>query len=268
MAVDVLVAFIAALAALIVACLSFADNSRTRNANGRLADAQQSQQRELAVLTADLEQRAKLEEHEKTAKAELDRAREPLVSAAVDLADRLDNMRRRHFLAYLSADDHRAVIASLSTLYRFARYWCVVESLYDRVVLLQFRDDEATRPVAALLREIGRTLASDKYGQSFMVWREEQRAVAELMRVNGAPGSWIGFATFVDRYEETFSRWLDPLQADLESTAVVKSQRLLMAQRQLAELSRQLDQEGTYREQWQRALDGARPPDELEGDPR
>ena len=69
MDVDVLVALIAALAALIVACLGLADNSRTRNANRRLVDAQQVQQRELAVLTAELEQRAKLEEREKTAKA-------------------------------------------------------------------------------------------------------------------------------------------------------------------------------------------------------
>lgn len=124
----------------------------------------------------------RLEEREATAKMELDRVREPLLGAALDLAHRLDNIRHEHFLdAYMtSGDTHRAQIARTSTLYRFAKYWCIVESLYDRVALLHFRQEEATRSVADTLREIGRTLASDKYdGGRLMVWREEQRAIAE-----------------------------------------------------------------------------------------
>jgi hypothetical protein len=97
------------------------------------------------------------------------------LAAALDLAHRLDNIRNDDFLeAYLTpTQGHRADIARSSTLYRFARYWCIVEALYDKVSLLQFQEDNATRPVAGTLRDIGKTFATDMHdGERFMMWRE------------------------------------------------------------------------------------------------
>ena len=162
----------------------------------------------VALLNAALPLYRERRAQEASAKTELDRTREPLLAAALDLADRIDNIRHRHFLeAHLkSRESRRSVIALTSSLHRFAKYWCIVETLYDKVALLQFREDAATRPVADTLRDIGRTFATDSYdGGRFMVWREEQRAIAEKMRADATPSGCIGYASFAERYRDTFA---------------------------------------------------------------
>jgi hypothetical protein len=235
-------------------------------------------QTDLAVTQSHLDRETRREERELTAKAELDRVREPLLAASVDLAERLDNIRNEYFLdAYqLSTDDHgvepdghgvdadgqaveadlhRGEIARLSTFYRFACYWCVVEGLYDNVALLKLQQDAATRPVADLLREIGRTFSSDSYdGARFMMWREEQRAVAELMRTDEGPRGCLGFATFVQRYDRDFSRWFAAFGQDLQAAAARTSERFAVLQHTLAQLAGQLDQESTHRDMWESLL--------------
>jgi quinol monooxygenase YgiN len=254
-------ALIAAAASLVIALMNagFAlyGSRETRGLNRTLSKEQGRLQREMEVLKDDLARETKRQEREASAKAELDRAREPLLAAAVDLADRLHNIRHGLFLAYFSSDvEHRAENARLGTLFRFARFWCIVETLYDRVTLVQFRGDEATRPVAAKLRQIGRTCASDRYDNGrLMMWREEQRAIAERMRVETAPLGCIGFATFVDQYKSTFERWFSSFERDLDASA--SSERFKDLQQQLAELASQLDEEKMYEEQWRRALEGA-----------
>jgi hypothetical protein len=219
-----------------------------------LANAWFTSQRERRAREADRIEKA--EERLASAKAELDLVREPLLNAALDLAHRLDNIRNDHFLdTYLTAGGgHRADIARSSTLYRFARYWCVVEDLYDRVALLRFREDESTRLVASTLRDIGRVFASDRHDEGrVMVWREEQRAIAELMRSQDAQVTSLGYATFVERFDSVFARWFSTFADDLDSAAG-QSRRFMLVQHQLATLASQLDRDGAYRDQWERLL--------------
>ena len=247
---EVTVAIIAATASFVAAVLSALMTSR----NARKAAAENRQlaerQRELDVnllrLRSDLEHEAKREERAHTARTELDLNRDPLLRAALDLARRLDNIRVDDFLAYLRADPRRSDMARLSTLYRCARYWCVVENLYDNVALLRFEQDEVTRPVATKLMEIAGTFASDEYDDRFMMWREEQRAVAELMR-SDQPGGYIGYATFVDRLE-TFQPWFASFDDGLQSDTARGRERLRTLQQHLAHLVIRLDTPGTYRE--------------------
>lgn len=199
----------------------------------------------------------KSHELQASAKAELDLLREPLLGAALDLAHRLDNIRNELFLdSYLnSSDDHRAAIAQASTLYRLAKYWCIVEDLYDRVALLRFRGEASTRPVADTLRDIGREFASDRHdGGRFMVWREEQRAIAELSRADGGSNGCVGFATFVERYDAVFASWFTSFAKDLNEGVPADSHRLMLVQHRLAVLASQLDQDCAYEEQWRRLL--------------
>lgn len=200
---------------------------------------------------------ARLEDREVSARKELDRVREPLLQAALDLANRLDNIRHDYFLdSYLETpQSHRAHIARTSTLYRFAVYWCIAESLYDNVALLQLRKEQATRPVADMLGEIGRTFASDKHdGGSFMMWREEQRAIAEKMRTDNNPSGCIGYATFVERYEDSFAEWFASFDRDLETTAAARSERFELLQQKLARLAKQLDSENAYLDRYERLI--------------
>ncbi|GGI86956.1 hypothetical protein [Pseudarthrobacter scleromae] len=174
-----------------------------------------------------------------SARAELDNLREPLLLAANDLQRRIYNIRNQNFFAYLnSEDDHRRDVALLGTLHRFARYWALQELLYSRTNLLLFQSDPDTREVAADVARLARTFASDRSaGLDLIFWREEQRAVAELMVDLGSTEpipTVTGFATFRKRYREDLrsetpedlALWLGRFAQDLQVPAVAQNHRL------------------------------------------
>lgn len=205
-----------------------------------------------------LEQGARRDELAHTAKAELDQYREPLLRAALDLASRIDNIRNKNYLdKYLSDEGRRSEIARISSFYRFARYWSVVEALYGSVALVRFEQDEQTKDVAGMLRKIGRAFATDDYGPCFMMWRDEQRAVAELMHRSPEAPEPIGFAMFFDRYAEVFEPWFGSFSDDLGPASARKSKRFRVLQRELALLAKQLDTGGTYRSQCDKLIRAA-----------
>ena len=243
MGAGVVVAIIAALASLVIAVL---------NAGFTMYRERQSHEADRAQ---------KLEERKASAKVELDRIREPLILAALQLAERIDNMRLRNFLQiYLTPSaGRRREIARTSTLYRFARYWCIVQMLYDNVALHKLRDDEATRQVESMIDQIASAFTNDTYdGRRFMVWRDEQRAIAEKMRTAATPLGSIGYATFVEQYDDTFAPWFASFEQDLDGPAARGSVRLNVLQHKLAMLARQLDTEEAYRDRWTRLIDRSR----------
>lgn len=258
MEAGVLTAIVTATASLVVALTTAGlTYVRERSAQERAA----RQQVDLARLSADLDLNARREERAETARSQLDRYREPLLQACLDLAGRLDNIRNRYFLdVYFDtkSSEHRKDIALKSTLYRFARYWCVVEELNDRVALLDFNRNESTKSVANALRGIGQTLASDRYdNRDFMVWREEQRAISELMRDKQNPLNPLGFASFTDRFDQDFIPWFQDFADSLQPDRARRSERLRTLQGQLADLAHQLDEAGTSERQWQSLAKGA-----------
>ena len=256
-------ALVPAVASLVVAIIAWVSGRRraqeTQEEQQALAREQSELARELEDYKDALARQIRVEERAVTARAELDRVREPLLAAAIDLAHRIDNIRNDSFLAYLvSSDKWRRDVAAWSTFYRFARYWCVVESLYDRADLGKLLADTSTEPVATTLREIGRLFASDQYDSGrLMVWREEQRAIAERMKDPDSPAGCIGFASFVEGYDEIFSSWFGFFATDLPTAET--SERLRLVQRRLGELADQLAPEDQvfYREQLHKIQRGA-----------
>jgi hypothetical protein len=189
------------------------------------------------------ERQARAEERELTAKERLDTFREPLLRAADDVAGRIGNIRQRNFFVYLnSQNDWRRRLALLGTLYRFCKYWATVEALYGQVSLIRFETEDETKAVGQLLREIGQTFADDELGHDLMVWREEQRAVAELMSSVDEHGqaAVIGFASFVQRYPDQLETWFGQLASGLARPEVKDSQRLARLQAMFEQLSDQL----------------------------
>lgn len=206
---------------------------------------QERSSRELATLQHDLTNKAKAEERQVAAKEQLDKSREPLLAAAEDLRARLWNIRNGGFLVYLhSADEHRRRVALLSSLYRLGKYWAIVEGLYSTVNSLRFETEDETKEVAGLLKEIETVFAADYVdGHRLMVWREEQRAIAELMRPNGTvePLAVVGFASFVSGYPTRFETWFSRLEADLQRTGIEGSKRLQELERLLDQLVQKLE---------------------------
>lgn len=172
-------------------------------------------------------------------RAEVENLREPLLSAAKDLQGRIHNIRNRNFFSYLnSGDAYRRDVALLGTLHRFARYWAVQELLHSRTNLLRFESDRSTAEVAEDVGRLARTFASDSSaGLNLIFWREEQRAVAELMVDFGSDdplATVTGFATFRRRYHEDLRReapedlalWLGRFAQDLQVPTIAENRRL------------------------------------------
>lgn len=188
----------------------------------------------VSVLVVSMNNRAErkriADERDLNAKGELNLLREPLILAAKDLSDRIHNLQDKGFLHYIHGpDDYRHRIALLGTLYRFATYWAVQEQLYQRVNLLRFEEDPATKGTSDRLRAIAGCFASDRRnGTVAMMWRDEQRAVGQLMVKSEAAeqSAVLGFAEFLEIYEPKFSYWFSRFSADIQQPGIIDSNRL------------------------------------------
>jgi hypothetical protein len=199
-----------------------------------------------------LDARHAKEERRLAARERLDTYRAPLLAAVDDLGRRVNNIRKDGFLAYLDMDDRRDM-AIQATLFRLAQYLGWTEIIYGSSDRLRFESDKATRAVRDTLVDIAWILASDKLDRTdeddlttsqLMLWREEQRAIGELMRQAGDEFRCIGFSSFADNYKDRFSRWFDTFASQLQNKSASSADRLGELQRVLARLACQLDVDG------------------------
>ena len=187
------------------------------------------------------------------AKAVFDRCRGPLLDAAWQLGDRLDNIRNSNFFVYLSEGSDREQDAKLTTLFRFAYYLGWREFVRIQVQLLRFEDNKQTRLVAGFLNDVTWIFASDGLDEGWaMLWGDEQRGIGELMIEPKSGASIVrGHASFHRDYKEVFVPWMERFADDLFSPkAAVASDRLRFLQWALYGLVRQLDEEGAYHSGW------------------
>jgi hypothetical protein len=187
-----------------------------------------------------------------TAKEVLERYRGPLLDAAWLLGDRIDNIRHRGFLAYLSGD--RAEAASLTTLFRFASFFGWREVLRQRVQLLRLENTADTRLVADFLGAATLMLVTDKLSDKrrAMLWAEEQRGIGELMieELEADRTSVRGHAAFRRDYDKLFAQWMARFGDEVLSTASKDGERLKLLQWALYGLVCLLDEERVYPTDW------------------
>lgn len=236
------VGVLTAVAGLVTALITSGRQSRTARDVGQL---QAESAQELARLQEQLKAKSREDERLHAAVDQLNRFREPLLAAAQDVGHRLQNIREGSFLIYLHhTDERRRLLALRSTLYRFGKYWAVVETLYESVSELRFTTEEETKKVASLLAKIGGEFASDVDGPpQFMVWREEQRGIADLLRERTTPGAdgVMGFARFMDAYDTTMAPWFAELEQDLQADNARTSRKLEALEGLFKELISQLN---------------------------
>jgi hypothetical protein len=228
--------------ALVVACISGVV---------ALGSAVVARSTQLQVMKLQREGRA--EERRSEAKVILDSYRGPLLDAAWQLGDRVDNIRNKGFFAYLSEGSGRVQDAKLTTLFRLANYLGWREFVRIKVQLLPFENEKDTRLVSGFLGDAAWVLAADKLdGQWAMLWGDEQRGIGELMieQPPGASSIVRGHAAFHRDYDKIFAPWMGRFANDLFSGAAVKSDRLRLLQWALYGLVRQLDERGAYKLGW------------------
>jgi hypothetical protein len=207
----------------------------------------------VSLLTAFFNLMRRRHEEQTSGRRELDQYREPLYRAALELAERIHNIQQRKFASMLgSENERRRLLARLSTYYRLARYWCVAELTYDQLALLRFEATQQTLPIRELLDDIGWAFATDELDSGkLMVWREEQRAIAELATIPGE-ARCIGFASFMHTYARTFSTWFAAFDGALTPQTARTSARLREAQFDLGMLCRKLDVDEVRKDEWNR----------------
>lgn len=227
-------ALAAAVVALAVGIASITISSRTE-AKRREAE------RELVALQNDFSTRERAESRRVDLEARLSAQREPLIEAARDLEQRLGNIRDGAFLDFYvhGSTRRRADLAVLSTLYRLSRYFAAVERMRSGVDAWTLETDPRTAGVEAALRTVAKTLATDSWGD-LMLWREEQRAIGELMLVSDGRQP-IGFAEFSERYTSDFLPWLADFREELSRPEASSSPRLEALQVDLSNLREQLE---------------------------
>ncbi len=74
-----------------------------------------------------------------------------------------------------------------------------------------------------------------------MLWRDEQRAIGELMRQDGNEPGCIGFDSFVNNYDTSFARWFATFREELQHSSTPSSARFARLQNVLAQLVLELD---------------------------
>jgi hypothetical protein len=248
--------------------------------SGRTQKGLTQAQKELDDLQAKRQEERDERRQRTEAKAVLDTYRGPLLNAAWELGDRIDNIRRRGFGLYAQESDPRRTTAVLTTAFRFAQYFGWREVVRIETQLLKFDSARDTRAIAELLGSIAWIFASDSPGLNvrvtgsaaatdntkaaldapmrsgawLMLWLEEQRGIGEFMRLEPesvSPRS-RGYGSFVRDYDAPTRRRLEGYAEQVLASARTKtgvpcdSARLRLLQLLFLGLVLQLDEERVY----------------------
>jgi hypothetical protein len=149
------------------------------------------------------------------------RYRDPLVFAADQLLSRIENVRDNGFLEKYGRVRRDYVVAS--TTYAVAEILGWIELFRQNQQFLDLGEEQATRRTNECLGALGRAFSTDTITDAaglpatFMIWRQEQRAIGELMIAGvGDQARCIGYATFNAKLaDRAFARWFESLLRDV-----------------------------------------------------
>lgn len=223
------------------------------------ARTQRRVQTEADLRTRELEEyRRQLDQADHTREL-VDRYQEPLVRAAYDLQSRLWNILRQNMLGAYGSDRNSPAwtYARESTAWLFGQYFGWVEIIRREVQYLRLPDYDERRRLTEALDTVTHVCSSDRptLGAAFQVFRAQQRALGELMIVDGhdARGrqrtDCMGFAAFTDALANpahSVSSWFGPLIRSVDAVQPSsRGDRLTELQHALIDLVDLVDSEGT-----------------------
>ncbi|MBE9001147.1 hypothetical protein IQ274_23720 [Nostoc sp. LEGE 12447] len=152
----------------------------------------------------------------------VEKYRNPILRASLDLQSRLYNIVDQSFLQiYCHRSDVDKEYAITSTLYVFAEFLAWTEILRREVQFLDFGNAKSNQELERLLGNISRQFTSDALNFTFRLPKGQQRAIGEIMIVEGESLECIGFAKFASKLENEpdFSRWFSSLKEDIRVLA-------------------------------------------------
>ncbi|MEZ5258247.1 MAG: hypothetical protein R2705_15480 [Ilumatobacteraceae bacterium] len=142
--------------------------------------------------------------------------REPVLLAAEQLRARIENILDLDFMEKYGVERRDYVIDS--TAFAFGELLCWMEILRQEQQFLDLGEEDASRNLSERLRRVGHVLSTDEITTTsgeepagFMLWRQEQRAIGEVMSLRRPePLCAMGYAQFSDALQVPATRrWFE-----------------------------------------------------------
>ncbi|MBC6447391.1 hypothetical protein [Actinokineospora xionganensis] len=146
----------------------------------------------------------------------------PLLQAAHTLRVRLGNTVAGQIKEFREGSERFQDYARYETLYRLARYLCIVQIMWREVDFLDLGRRKHNRELIKRLTAVGTTL-SDRGLGTFLILGGEQRAIGDLMIDPDSPADGppqcVSFPVFRDRMRDDtrFAAWFKPLLDDIDT---------------------------------------------------
>lgn len=231
MNIDIIVAIISGLVALIAAILSYFNQVTITKLKYRLD-----------IKSKELDKKEELEKL-------LSKYRDPLLRATCDFQSRLYSIIQLGFLKiYYNRSDKDRDYAVSNTLYVTAEYLGWVEILRQEIQFLDLGQINLTQEFNELIERITSILLTDNYDLTYRLFRGEQRAIGEIMIDKSDKGLiCIGYAQFKHKLnEKEFKEWFESLITSITALSSMDShdkrfKRLVNLQHSLVDLIDFLD---------------------------
>lgn len=146
----------------------------------------------------------------------------PLLQAAHSLRVRLGNTTPEQIAEFRQGPDRFRDYARYETVYRIARYLCVVQILWREVDFLDLGRRRHNHELIRRLAAVGTSLSDRRLG-TFLVLGGEQQAIGDLLidpkNPADGPPRCLTYPQFRDRLREDnhYAKWFTPLLNDVDS---------------------------------------------------
>jgi hypothetical protein len=204
-------------------------------------------QMKAAQVSAQLESLRLAEQRRFEKESTIARYREPLAQAAYDLQSRIYNIVQRNFLQrYLTnGNDRERGYAVDNTVFVLAQYFAWTEIVRSDIQFIDLGEDTQTRELRRLQDNIYAILQSDAGSPLLRVFAGEQRAVGERLITRARDrADCMGYGAFLDQLPAGKDPLLDALRTDVVQTSKnvgLAAARLVALQHALIDLLDFLD---------------------------
>ncbi len=201
-------------------------------------------------LEADRERRRE----EQSALQAAQRVYEPLAQSAAELQSRIYNVVETGWVGIVKRYESHDDYTETSTAFLFAHYFGWIEAR-RAAVLSSSGKGGRDETVQKLIDGVFNTLRRNEYGEGFLFFSAEQRAIGELMfswqptrSAEAFEPHVMGYARFLRRYREDaeFRRWFTPIGAGFSRLSAGDNRRLIDIHHALVDLIEALDPHHRY----------------------
>jgi phosphoglycerate-specific signal transduction histidine kinase len=229
MDIDLAVALVSGVIALIAAALAIWGQMKAAHVASQLESLRLAEQRRFEKETT------------------IARYREPLAQAAYDLQSRIYNIVQRNFLQrYLTnGNDRERAYAVNNTVFVLAQYFAWTEIVRSDIQFIDLGEDRQTRELRRLQDTIYAILQNDSWHPLLRVFAGEQRAVGERLITRARDkADCMGYGAFLDQLPAGQDPLMDALRDDVVETSKnvgLATPRLVALQHALIDLLAFLD---------------------------